>query len=698
MAAMLVPSQPVPCSPPSFHDGQLRMQQLCGTQKIAASIEPYLTSAIDSGLVEPLHDASVVYVAYQTGDGLTWLSVVVRPASSTVPLVHVLASHRVRVTGEVSASDPLRDALSVSGGLIGLTVMQEWTRDRFRLMGRLAPSTLPTAAAAVASGLQGPAAAVSTVSFEFDTTLCMALCPKYIVDRRIVSRRARSASEPPIRAAESRSAIAPLPLPPAALELLARTDTFWLGTTEPGWGSQSSHRGGLPGLLRVSVQPGSTLPRLQWGDYKGNNMFHSLGAALDNPLAALLVVDYQLGHCLQLAGTLTTLFASQPGTDLDGASRRVQLDVLQWRWTTAIVPFVYRTASYSYHSPAVRKPRTSDEVIRAVPAGPQLLDLELAAIVRDAVGIATFRLKPADGSQAALPQWLPAQYATLRLLIDGVEHERSWTITSLSSVEQRGYTLDVTVKRTEGGVVSTFLHDRAAAGLRFRLVGIEGSFSTPSMYWTESTEGVTAVHGRPLRKLWLSAGIGITPFLAHMRAYARFHSLHDRARLDVPRSDIVWLHMDQSMEHVPCLDEIAAFVHSSRSLRDAPLAVHFVLCLSRRSAAELRAGQGDAARFAAVFGSDTQDDQWGHMPLAQLVAGRGSALTLVHACRCPPTPPHEPVRCDDTLDCRNAVLLGDRGVDACGSVPVMAVFRSWTEQWKAMGINVRNFRTESFAY
>jgi ferredoxin-NADP reductase len=122
------------------------------------------------------------------------------------------------------------------------------------------------------------------------------------------------------------------------------------------------------------------------------------------------------------------------------------------------------------------------------------------------------------------------------------------------------------------------------------------------MYWTESTEGVANVRGRPLRKLWLSAGIGITPFVAHMRTYLRFYSMHDQVRIKVPRSDILWLHMDQTSEHVPCLKEIASLVRTSSALDDVPMVVHCVLCLSRYC--EQEQGRGDRVRAAAVFGSD----------------------------------------------------------------------------------------------
>ncbi len=53
--------------------------------------------------------------------------------------------------------------------------------------------------------------------------------------------------------------------------LIARADTFFLGTVHPHRGADASHRGGTPGFVRVD---GS---QLWWPDYPGNNMFNSLG-------------------------------------------------------------------------------------------------------------------------------------------------------------------------------------------------------------------------------------------------------------------------------------------------------------------------------------------------------------------------------------------------------------------------------------
>ena len=661
------------------------MQTLCNTRKIALSIEPYMGASVRGEMADFLHDARVAYIAYEADDGHTWVTALTPPVHSAVPLVHVLAARLIEVVAEVESRDPLLSALRRPESLVGLTVMQEWTRDRFRLMGRLSPSILIDDAATTAASPHSGGSRTVMVRFTMVTSLAMGLCPKYIVDRRITHRRPPQ----PTVVEESRSDSAPLPLPPAALDLVARTDTFWLGSTERSWGSQSSHRGGLPGFVRIFHRTQPSLTQLRWGDFKGNSMFHTLGTALVNPLVGLTILDYELGHVLQLAGRLHVEFAPQPGTDLDGASRHILLDVMQWRWSLHVLPFTFRTLSQSIHSPQLSEAQSTPTADRHV--DDRSVQLTLTEVRPSGSAAKTFRFRPSDPSVHL--QWLPAQYATLRLDVEGREYERSWTITSLSSALSQDATLDVTVKREEKGVTSAFLHDRAAVGTTVRLLGIEGAFSTPSMYWTESAEGVSAITGPPLRKLWLSAGIGITPFLAHMRTLSRFHAVHAKAGVPVPRSDIVWLHVDRSIEHVPALEEIAAFVRRG-SEAASTLTVHFVLCLTRLDPSP--AARPTAA--AQLFGEDLHSDENGHMPRAQVVGGRPTAASLLHLCRCPPPSARAVVRCDDREECANAVTLDDRGVDACGSTGVVEQFRAWTEVWKSKGIVIRNFRTESFAY
>ncbi|MYM64441.1 flavin-nucleotide-binding protein [Pseudomaricurvus sp. HS19] len=60
-------------------------------------------------------------------------------------------------------------------------------------------------------------------------------------------------------------------------------------------GLDLSHRGGVPGFIKVDEQN-----RLLFEDYPGNGFFCTLGNLLQNPQAGLLLMDFTRGHLLQL--------------------------------------------------------------------------------------------------------------------------------------------------------------------------------------------------------------------------------------------------------------------------------------------------------------------------------------------------------------------------------------------------------------
>ncbi|WP_263262588.1 NO-inducible flavohemoprotein [Pseudomonas sp. RIT-PI-S] len=117
--------------------------------------------------------------------------------------------------------------------------------------------------------------------------------------------------------------------------------------------------------------------------------------------------------------------------------------------------------------------------------------------VRESAEIVSFYLTPADGGPVMPAR--PGQYVGVRLLIDGVEHRRNYSLSALSAGD--GYR--ISVKHACGGVVSTFLHERFAVGDPIDLYPPAGDFVLQSS-------------DRPL--VLISGGVGITPTLAMLEA------------------------------------------------------------------------------------------------------------------------------------------------------------------------------------
>jgi ferredoxin-NADP reductase len=97
-------------------------------------------------------------------------------------------------------------------------------------------------------------------------------------------------------------------------------------------------------------------------------------------------------------------------------------------------------------------------------------------------------------------RFLPGQYLTFRLLVDGERVERCYTISSAPTRPER---LTITVKRVPGGKVSGWLHENLRVGDAIGAAGPLGRFS----YANHPGE----------RYLFLTAGSGITPAMSMVR-------------------------------------------------------------------------------------------------------------------------------------------------------------------------------------
>lgn len=129
--------------------------------------------------------------------------------------------------------------------------------------------------------------------------------------------------------------------------------------------------------------------------------------------------------------------------------------------------------------------------------------------------ITSFYLSPVDGGPVIAHQ--PGQYIGLRLVLDGQEQRRNYSLSSVAN----GSELRISVKREPGGRVSEHLHDQVAVGDVLQLFPPAGNF-------------VLRDGDRPL--VLISGGVGITPTLAMLqaaleteRAVHFIHCARDRA-------------------------------------------------------------------------------------------------------------------------------------------------------------------------
>ncbi|MBA3588587.1 NO-inducible flavohemoprotein [Methylibium sp.] len=129
-------------------------------------------------------------------------------------------------------------------------------------------------------------------------------------------------------------------------------------------------------------------------------------------------------------------------------------------------------------------------------------DFRVARRQEESELITSFYLEPLDGE--ALLAFMPGQYLTLVLSVDGQAMRRNY---SLSDAPGKAW-YRISVKREDGGRVSTWLHEHATVGTRLRVQAPCGDFTL---------DGPTANH-RPL--LLVTGGVGITPAMSMLEAAA----------------------------------------------------------------------------------------------------------------------------------------------------------------------------------
>lgn len=117
--------------------------------------------------------------------------------------------------------------------------------------------------------------------------------------------------------------------------------------------------------------------------------------------------------------------------------------------------------------------------------------------------------------------YLPGQYLTLILNLDGEEVRRSYSLSSSPHLDQD---LSVTVKKIDNGKVSNFLVDQLKPGDLMKVMEPKGSFTT------EFGEG------NKRKFVLLAGGSGITPLMSIMKS----------ALVSEPNSDILLIYQNRN--------------------------------------------------------------------------------------------------------------------------------------------------------
>lgn len=132
----------------------------------------------------------------------------------------------------------------------------------------------------------------------------------------------------------------------------------------------------------------------------------------------------------------------------------------------------------------------------------QLCKLRLARTFPETPDVKTFRFVCCDHGPIPF-SYLPGQFLTLTLPIDGKSVKRSYTI---SSSPTQGYYCEISVKREEFGMASRYLHDTLQEGGTLDVRGPSGKLT----FTGKEAENIILIGG----------GVGMTPMMSVTRALA----------------------------------------------------------------------------------------------------------------------------------------------------------------------------------
>lgn len=253
----------------------------------------------------------------------------------------------LRIAGHALAGDPLAgDPLAGSwraGAMLGGLGIELPTRRRNRINGRV-------------SAAEGNVLTVE-VRQSFGN------CAKYIQSRTPTRLEAFDSTVP--ATASSPASAAPEPmrkgedehapehrantLSAADRALIERSDTYFIATRGslqddgPSQGVDVSHRGGLPGFVRVSDARTFVAP-----DYRGNQFFNTLGNLAVDPRAGLLFVDFEHGDLLYVAARAEIVWDDPAAlASFSGAERLVRFEVEEIRRSPGVLPFSWSEVEYA---------------------------------------------------------------------------------------------------------------------------------------------------------------------------------------------------------------------------------------------------------------------------------------------------------------------------------------------------------------
>jgi predicted pyridoxine 5'-phosphate oxidase superfamily flavin-nucleotide-binding protein len=300
-----------PHAEPAFHAGERAMQARAGVaERMAETGRRVVRAEMPDQHRELFEKLPFMLVGALDADGRPWATLAAGPRGFVRSPDARSLQLGSRPLGEATLGLQLKP-----GSAVGLLGIEPATRRRNRANGIVTPS------------LEADSLAVRVLQ-------SFGNCPKYIQAREVTW----AGTVEPAPAPEPIGSVLPAP----GVALVRAADTFFIATASagtpdatPGSGIDVSHRGGLPGFVRIEQIDGRSV--LTIPDYSGNFFFNTLGNVAVHPRAGLLFVDWERADLWCLTGEAEVLWDAALVSIFPGAARLLRFRLDQgWRLPRAL--------------------------------------------------------------------------------------------------------------------------------------------------------------------------------------------------------------------------------------------------------------------------------------------------------------------------------------------------------------------------
>lgn len=304
----------------SYHEGELAAQTRAGVGSDGLAADSMYHAVMPMGVQRFLTAQQLAVFSTRDAEDRLWASMRSGPPGFLRPL----DEGTLEIGGYSDPYDPLLANLAAHAEA-GMIVINLAARHRVRL--------------------NGTAITHSDGRIVLSAQQVYGNCPQYIQARAVIGDR--EVSSAPARFGEG--------LDQQQRQAIEQADTLFIATAHSQSGADASHRGGRPGFVCVESET-----RLLFPDYRGNNMFNTLGNILSNPRTGLLFPDFQSGSALQLSGQARIFWDDPRMKQFEGAQRLIDFDIERVIELPEATRLRFEFQSYSPTLPGEKRAATSE--------------------------------------------------------------------------------------------------------------------------------------------------------------------------------------------------------------------------------------------------------------------------------------------------------------------------------------------------